>query len=216
VKVSIKDSGIGIPREIIPRIFDPFYTTKTKGHGLGLATCYSIINRHGGAIDVESEIGKGSTFNVYLPASREPISLLCSQAPKHKGSGTIIVVDDMEEVRNVLQSMLEYMGYSVVCKDEGGKAVDFFLSENATSNFSAIFCDLTIPGGMGGIETVAAIRKIDGKIPVFVISGYAENCVMKDACQYGFTASVSKPFTISEISRLLNTYLLLQGPPRHT
>ena len=102
VKVSIKDHGIGIPKEIMPRIFDPFYTTKTKGHGLGLATCYSIVNRHGGCIDVESEPGKGSTFHVYLPASLETVAANAATVSKHKGSGTIIVMDDEEIIRDTL------------------------------------------------------------------------------------------------------------------
>jgi PAS domain S-box-containing protein len=210
VKVSIKDFGIGIPKEIMPRIFDPFYTTKIKGHGLGLATSYSIINRHGGCIDVESEPGKGSTFHVYLPASSEAVVSDAATASRHKGSGTIIVMDDEEVVRDTFRQMLELLGYTVICKHNGRAAVDFFISETAKRRFAAMIFDLTIPGDMGGMEAVAEIRKLDAgapKLPIFVSSGYADNSVMKNPVEYGFTASISKPFTIADLSEMLNKYL---------
>jgi PAS domain S-box-containing protein len=208
VKVSISDSGIGISPEVLPRIFDPFYTTKTKGHGLGLATCYSIINRHGGYIDVESKPGKGSTFHVYLPASRESVVLEATLNEKHRGSGTIIVVDDEEVVRNTLGKMLESMGYSVVRKNDGRAAIDFYRNETKAGHaFTAMIFDLTIPGGMGGIEAAMEIRKTDTKIAIFVASGYADDLALKNPGEYGFTASVSKPFTIAELSQMLNKNL---------
>ena len=207
VKVAIKDSGIGIPKEIMPRIFDPFYTTKTKGHGLGLATCYSIINRHGGCIDVESEPGKGSTFHVYLPASAEAVTVNAVPAAIRKGSGTIIVVDDEEMVRETFRQMLEALGYTVICKNDGKEALDFYGREKDGCRFAAMIFDLTIPGGMGGKEAIAAIRECDKEIPVFVASGYADNSVMMHPNDYGFTASISKPFTIAELSEMLNKHL---------
>jgi PAS domain S-box-containing protein len=205
VKISIKDQGIGIPKEIMSRIFDPFYTTKIKGHGLGLATCYSIVNRHGGWIDVESEPGKGSTFHVYLPVSKEIPVEEPVRITRHKGSGTIIVMDDEDSVRSAVKEVLELLGYTVVCKNDGREAVDHYLSETrAGRSFAAMILDLTIPGGMGGVEAVAEIRKLDKHIPVFVASGYADNSVMKTPVEYGFTASISKPFTIAELSEMLN------------
>jgi CheY-like chemotaxis protein len=209
VKVSIKDSGIGIPKEIILRIFDPFYTTKTKGHGLGLATCYSIINRHGGCIDVESEPGRGSTFHVYLPASIEtPVTDTVAIA-RHKGSGTIIVMDDEEVIRATIRNMLQSLGYTVVCKNNGREVIDFLITETrAEHQFAAIMLDLTIRGGMGGIEAVKEIREFNKEIPVFVASGYADDSVMKNPAQYGFTASISKPFTIAELSAMLDKNII--------
>jgi CheY-like chemotaxis protein len=205
VKVSIKDYGIGIPKDIMPRIFDPFYTTKTKGHGLGLATCHSIIHRHGGCIDVESELGKGSTFHVFLPASKESVGVETAPLSRHKGSGVIIVVDDEEVVRATVQSMLELMGYSVVCKNEGEAAIEFYRSESkAGHQFAAIIFDLTIAGGMGGKEAAPEIWKLNRDIPIFVMSGYADDSVMRNPAEYGFTASISKPFTIAELSEMLN------------
>jgi two-component system cell cycle sensor histidine kinase/response regulator CckA len=205
VKVSIKDTGIGIPKDVMPRIFDPFYTTKSKGHGLGLATCYSIIKRHGGCIDVESEPGKGSTFHVYLPASTETVVAGAAMGTRHAGRGTVLVMDDEEVVRTSVGKMLESLGYAAVCKNNGKEAVDFFINETgAKRTFAATIFDLTIPGGMGGIEAMMEIRKLNKEIPVFVMSGYADNSTMKNPVDYGFTASIPKPFTIAELSEMLN------------
>jgi PAS domain S-box-containing protein len=210
VKISIKDNGIGIPMDIIPRIFDPFYTTKTKGHGLGLATCYSIINRHGGCITVESEPGRGSTFHVFLPASPEAIVADKTSNINHSGSGTIILMDDEEVIRGTIGKMLESLGYTVVCKNDGSEVLDFYINETkANRKFAAMIFDLTVPGGMGGVEAVSKIRKLStgAEIPVFVASGYADDSVMKKPAEFGFTASISKPFTIVELSEMLNKNL---------
>ncbi|MCU0609165.1 MAG: PAS domain S-box protein [Chitinispirillaceae bacterium] len=205
VKVSVKDSGIGIPKENLPRIFDPFYTTKTQGHGLGLATSYSIINRHGGWIDVESEPGQGSTFHVFLPASPGSSASRAAAGVRHKGSGTVIVADDEESVRKTFSHMLEMLGYTVVCKNDGREALEYFLDqERAGCRFAALVFDLTIPGGMGGVEAVAEIRRTNSDIPVFVASGYSDNAVMKNPAGYGFTASIAKPFTFQDLSEMLN------------
>jgi CheY-like chemotaxis protein len=189
----------------MPRIFDPFYTTKTKGHGLGLATSYSIIKRHGGCIDVESEPGKGSTFHVYLPASPKAAVADKGAGASHKGSGTVLVMDDEDVVRASVGKILESMGYAVVEKNNGKEAVDFFIHETKAGHaFATMIFDLTVPGGMGGIEAVAEIRKLNKEIPVFVMSGYADNSTMKNPVDYGFTASIPKPFTIAELSEMLN------------
>jgi two-component system, cell cycle sensor histidine kinase and response regulator CckA len=208
VKVSIQDFGIGIPKDILPRIFDPFYTTKTKGHGLGLATCYSIVNRHGGCIDVDSEPGKGSTFHVYLPASTESVESKTVTVVNHKGSGTILVMDDEEVIRTTVGEMLQSLGYAVICKSNGQETLAFFQSETGAGHIiSALLFDLTIAGGMGGIDAAAGIRKLNKDIPIFVMSGYADNLVIKNPAGYGFTASISKPFTIAELSEMLSKNL---------
>jgi PAS domain S-box-containing protein len=208
VRVSIRDFGIGIPKDIISRIFDPFFTTKTKGHGLGLATCYSIINRHGGCIDVESEPGKGSVFHIYLPVATAPAIARQASTSHRTGSGTIIVVDDEEVIRTTVRRMLELLGYAAVCKKDGREAIDFYLSETHQGrSYAAIIIDLTIPGGMSGIESAAEIRKFDEKIPMFVASGYADDSVMRSPSEYGFTASLRKPFTIAELSEMLSGHL---------
>jgi signal transduction histidine kinase/CheY-like chemotaxis protein len=209
VNLSIKDCGTGISKEIQPHIFDPFYTTQKTGHGLGLSTCYSIINRHRGCINVKSEPGKGSTFLVYLVATAEAIS---SKAPEpsihHKGSGMILVMDDEKMICEVVGDMLKTLGYSVECKKNGREAIDFFLSETkANRKIVAIILDLTIQGGMGGKEVVKKIREVDTTIPVFVASGYANDTIMANPAKYGFTGSISKPFNTNDIAKLLNKYL---------
>ncbi len=205
IKITVKDSGTGIPKEVLPKIFDPFFTTKSKGAGLGLATSYSIVKRHGGFIEVKSEIGKGSTFTVFLPAANGPLPSENENIEKeHKGSGTILVMDDQEIIRITTGKMFETLGYSVVFKEDGASAVEYF--EKNRSIKGMIF-DLTIPGGMGGLEAVSKIREIDKSVPVFVSSGYADDPVMADPQKYGFTASITKPFTKAELMRVLNGYM---------
>jgi PAS domain S-box-containing protein len=209
VKISVKDRGIGMPPELLPRIFDPFFTTKAKGHGLGLSTCYSIIHRHGGCIDVESEPGKGSTFYIFLPASGESVLPAAEQAEaKHRGTGTILIMDDEESMRNAMRDILEMFGYRVVCKQDGRDAIGFFVEETkAKRKIAAMILDLTVPGGMGGKEAIGEIRKLCSEIPVFVVSGYAEDPVMANPSAYGFTASLCKPFRTAELARMLSRYL---------
>lgn len=210
VKISIKDTGIGISEDLISKIFDPFFTTKAKGHGLGLATCYSIINRHGGCIDVESEQGKGSTFKVYLPASLEAVSAAKKTTDKtHTGSGIFLIMDDEEAMRNIIGDMLKSLGYVVISKENGKDAVDCFLSETkANRKITGLVFDLTVPGGMGGRAAIAEIRKVNKQIPAFVASGYADDPIMKNPAEYGFTASICKPFRKNELVEMLNRYLM--------
>jgi PAS domain S-box-containing protein len=208
VKISIVDTGIGMPSDMLPRIFDPFYTTKPKGHGLGLATSHSIVTRHHGTIEVESEMGKGSTFHVYLPASlggpREESGR--GPAKPHAGAGTIVVVDDEPAMLDVFRGMLARSGYEVVCFVECASALDAFLPDGAPTPV-AVFFDLTIPGGMGGEEAVRLVRQKLPNLPVFVTSGYAVNPVMASPSAFGFTASLAKPFTLRNLTDLLSKYL---------
>ena len=210
VKVSIRDFGNGISKENLPRIYDPFFTTKTSGHGLGLATAHSIISRHSGAIEVESEQGKGSIFHIYLPASSEIVlpSIIKSATMNLGASGTFLIMDDEEVMRETTTDMLVSLGYSVVSKENGRDTVDFYITEiKANRSFAGLILDLTIPHGMGGKATVAEIRKLNAEIPVFVASGYADDPVVKNPTEYGFTASICKPFRKKELSEMLNKYM---------
>ncbi len=211
VKISIRDHGIGMSKELLPRIFDPFFTTKAKGHGLGLATCYSIVNRHGGSIGVESEPGKGSTFHVYLPAYPEPVPADSeTTAPRHTGSGVFLIMDDEEVMRETICRMLASFGYTVVCTENGAAAVEFITREmKAGRTVAGMIFDLTVAGGMGGKDAVSEIRKMRGgaEIPVFVASGYADDPVMKNPAAFGFTASICKPFRKNDLSEMLNGHL---------
>jgi PAS domain S-box-containing protein len=206
VKITVTDHGIGIPKEALPKIFDPFFTTKQKGHGLGLATCYSIVNRHGGCIEVESEPGKGSAFSVFLPARPTGAAVQTGNAAKsHCGTGTFLVMDDEEIIRMTAGEILKSMGYSISYAIDGKEAVDFFREASAAKKrvAGAIF-DLTIPGGMSGREAVARIREFDRTTPIYVASGYADDPVMAAPETYGFNGSIPKPFMIVDLAALLN------------
>jgi PAS domain S-box-containing protein len=206
VAIRIKDHGIGIPKEILSKIFDPFFTTKAKGHGLGLAICYSIVKRHGGGIDVESDPGKGAMFTVYLPATLEAAAgNAADNVVIHKGSGAILIMDDEFIFRDTLSAMVKSMGYDAHCVEHSQAAIDLFTSER--ERFAAIILDLTIPGGPGGKEAIRAIRKIDKEIRVFVTSGYADDPVMADPTAYGFNGSICKPFRKKELSAFLERHL---------
>jgi PAS domain S-box-containing protein len=205
IKISVSDSGVGIPKEIQSRVFDPFFTTKQKGSGLGLATSYSIVRRHGGAIELESEAGKGSTFHLFMPASSQThFNTKTVSAHLRKGSGKILVMDDEEVLRRTMCVMLSSLGYSAMTAKDGKDAVRVFKEEtDAGRPFNVIILDLTVHGGMGGRETVAELQKIDDTVPVIVSSGYADDPIMANPYDYGFAGSLNKPFTLMELSQLL-------------
>ena len=204
VKVSIRDFGIGIPKDIIPRIFDPFYTTKTKGHGLGLATCYSIITRHSGCIDVESEPGKGATFHIFLPAKPStPAVSFVAKSTHHRGQGTVLVMDDEHAVTAVLREFLKSMGYAVDCAANGEEAVEKYKKTFSSSPYVLAILDLTVQGGMGGEEAVKEILKINPSIVAIAASGYSQDPVMTAPSAFGFKGSIGKPFTKEELKDVL-------------
>jgi len=216
VRISVSDTGTGIPPEALGRIFDPFYTTKPSGHGLGLAICHSILGRHDGWINVESELGRGTTFHVYLPASGASLeSPDIRGSDNHSGNGRFLVMDDADDVREMTASWLQSFGYTPVCFGNGSDAAAAFVAESrASRRFTAMILDLTVPGGWGGKDIIGAIRSTDSDLPVFVASGYAEDPIIADPTAYGFTASIRKPFSGSELARLLNRYLPKAIPSR--
>ena len=213
VQISLTDTGTGIPRKIRDRIFDPFFSTKAQGHGLGLATCHSIIQQHGGFIEVESETG-GSTFHLFLPASLEiPVQNEGSVSDSHHGSGTFLVMDDEPLICRLACSMLNSMGYTAVSRPNGEEALAFYRRELAANRkIAGMLFDLTVQGGMGGKEAVAEIRKIDRNIPVFVASGYADDPVIANPVPHGFTASLCKPFLRKDLAKILSRYMPVENP----
>ena len=206
VEITIADNGTGMPADMLNRIFDPFYTTKPRGHGLGLATCYSIVHRHDGCIKAESEQGTGSTFRILLPASPDTISHdEETESPGyHKGTGTILVMDDEELVREAITDLVALFGYDSIRTSDGDEAVGVFTADkDGRHDIVAIILDLTIPNGKGGKEIIAQLRRMDPDIPIFVASGYADDPVVAQPGEYGFTASISKPFRKNELSEML-------------
>ena len=213
VRVSIEDSGVGIPPEHLSKIFDPYFTTKQRGSGLGLATTYSIIHRHGGRVTVESEQGKGTIFHLYLPALRETklVKKIEDRNPL-KGKGAILVMDDEAEVRETTGAILTRLGYDVEYAGDGEEAIERYRAAGAAGRpFDLVIMDLTVPGGLGGHEALKRLREIDPRIKAIVSSGYSDDPVMADFRKYGFSAVVTKPFRVKELSEVVHRVLAGQA-----
>jgi PAS domain S-box-containing protein len=209
IKISIADTGVGIPQAHIKQIFDPFFTTKQKGNGLGLATSYSIVQKHGGYLDVESVPEKGSVFNIYLPATDKKImqTIPQKQAPHH-GKGHILVMDDEQFMRALVGKFLELMGYTMIPAINGEEALHIGEQGLQQGYFvSAAIFDLTVPGGMGGKDAVIQFKKLYPDVPVFASSGFSKDPVMAQPKEYGFTDSICKPFKKDELAQMLSKYL---------
>jgi signal transduction histidine kinase/ActR/RegA family two-component response regulator len=206
VKISIADNGKGIPAEVIPKIFDPYFTTKEGGSGLGLSIVHSIINNHDGHIQVESQPGAGSTFLIYLPASKKKSALIKDKSETIiSGSGKILVMDDEEMIRDFAAELLNQMGYTVELAGDGEEAVALYTkAKKEGSPFDLVLMDITVPGGMGGKEAVKKILIVDEKAKVIVSSGYAKDPIMSNYKQYGFSGVVPKPYSLDELGRELN------------
>ncbi|MGD0844435.1 MAG: ATP-binding protein [Geobacteraceae bacterium] len=209
IRLSITDSGIGIPKDHLNKIFTPYFTTKQRGSGLGLATSYSIINKHGGVIIVESEIGRGTTFNIYLPASGKEIPEKEKKSMTTiTGSGKILVMDDEEFIRNTAGEMLATVGYTVGYADDGAQAIDLYLRARESGEpYDLIIMDLTIPGGMGGVEAIQKLLEIAPDAKAIVSSGYANGPIMADFKEYGFKGVIAKPYRTDELCKVVQTVI---------
>jgi two-component system cell cycle sensor histidine kinase/response regulator CckA len=209
VQVAVKDEGVGIPRDHLERIFDPYFTTRDEGSGLGLSTAYSIIKRHGGHIYVESSPGNGSTFVFLLPVPEEREKKKDkSDAFILKGMGKVLIMDDDMIVRTVVETLLKKAGYSPVCASNGEQALSIYNEAmSAGDPFMVTIMDLTIPGGMGGKETVKRLREIDNKARVIVFSGYSNDPIFSNYREYGFDGVLSKPFSIEEFMKTISKVL---------
>ena len=207
VKVSIKDCGVGIPANVLDKIFDPYFSTKQQGSGLGLAIAHSIISKHDGHISVKSTPGIGTTFMVFLPASAQSSAKVnkAEEADLSTKKSKILVMDDEELVRNFLHAMLCQMGHKVLLAKDGMEAVRIYKeSIDSDTPIDLIIMDLTIPGGMGGKEAVQKILAIDPKAKVIVSSGYSNDPVMANFRDYGFYSAIAKPYRISELTKVIS------------
>ena len=213
VRLSIRDQGIGIQRDHLKKVFDPYFSTKHKGSGLGLAVAYSVIEKHQGRITVDAEPGKGSAFTIYLPAI--PTADVTTDDSTHRlvvGSGRILVMDDDENIRSVAAEMLEAMGFSGTVARDGAEAIVLYReARHCGRPFAAVILDLTVPGGMGGKETIKRLREIDPDVTAIVSSGYSNDPVLSNCSGYGFRQAVGKPYRLQELSDALHTVLRNPG-----
>jgi len=204
VAIEIKDEGSGIESRNLKRIFDPYFTTKKDGNGLGLTICHSIVKRHGGGIEVESVPGKGTEFTIYLPACNDVKSdKKTASAPKisiNLKNLSVIIMDDEPQLRYIMKEVLNDEGAKIFTVSDGSEAIDLF-EKMASSGEPAdlIIADLTIPGGMGGLEAIRIIREQGLPFKAIVISGYSNDPVMSDFKNYGFDAYIAKPFTSEDL-----------------
>jgi PAS domain S-box-containing protein len=204
VTITVSDEGTGIPREHLDKIFDPYFTTKQKGSGLGLAATHSIIRKHDGHITVESELGRGTAFHIYLPASQGAVAPPPRQEKFVRGSGAVLIMDDDEDMRKTTGDMLMRMGYTVDHADEGSAAIaKYRQAREAGRPFAAVIMDLTVPGGMGGKEAIGKLLAIDPAVRAIVSSGYSEDPVMADFRAHGFRGAAIKPYRIRELSEVV-------------
>ena len=219
VKLTIRDRGEGIPAADLPYIFDPYFTTKNQGNGLGLATSFSIIQRHEGYIFVSSQAEYGTTFTILLPACPEAVvtqEIFIDEI--EQGSGRILVVDDEEPIREVLTRMLETLGYSVESANDGKKAIEMYIQFDAAGEkFDAVIMDLIIPGGIGGKEAVKTLLQYDTDLKAIVSSGYSNDPVMARHMEYGFIDKIMKPYNLQIVSkvvkRVVYSEVAVQGDP---
>ena len=210
VRITIRDNGRGIPEEVLRRIFDPYFTTKPGGSGLGLATAYAIVIKHGGHISVDSKPGLGSTFTIDLPASLEtPLSHAPVAAAVRTGTERLLVMDDDEALQILFKAVLDQLGYDVQVARDGVEAVALYKAAKAEGHgFDAVLLDLTVSGGMGGVEAAAMLKDLDPSAKLIVSSGYSEAPVMSHFAEYGFDAVILKPWTVKEMSEVLRQVLV--------
>lgn len=204
LRIRVSDTGKGIEEANLAKVFDPYFTTKKEGSGLGLATVYSVVRNHDGFVEVASQSGEGTTFSIYLPVT--------GKAPEkrddgrdevfERGEGKILVMDDEEMVREAAATILEELGYEVEFAENGTEALAKYGQEmRAGRPFDAVIMDLTIPAGMGGKEAVRRLLEMDPDARVIVSSGYSNDDIMSDFTRFGFSAVIAKPYRISDLSR---------------
>ena len=210
VVISIKDNGIGIPERYLTKIFDPYFTTKDRGSGLGLATSYSIVKNHGGFIDVKSKLGEGTAFFIYLPAV-ETVETTAVNVPGDMQAlrkGRILLMDDEAIVRDIAGLMIRALGHEVELAEDGEEAIARYKGLNEYGRrFDIVIMDLTVRGGMGGEKALNELLRIDPDIKAVVSSGYTDSSVISEYEATGFKACLTKPYDIRSLKGTLNRLL---------
>jgi PAS domain S-box-containing protein len=204
VRIRIADEGPGIPEPVRERIFEPFYSTKPHGSGLGLAVCHSVVSKHDGRIDVISREGAGTTFDVYFPARPEArAAVAASSVPPLVAGARILVMDDEPAIRRAVARALR-PACETVGAASGEEAVERFREARAAGKpFALVILDLTVPGGMGGVETLRALRRIDRELPAVVSSGFSSDPIMASHAERGFAAVLAKPYEPAQLREVV-------------
>lgn len=210
VRITIKDTGLGVAKENLDKIFDPYFSTKEEGNGLGLAICNSIISKHQGSITVDSVRDKGTTFTLYLPAVTSTVHNIPDTAElvEKLPSARIMIMDDDKMVRDTVTLQLKALEHEPISVSDGEQAIRLYkeLKERRTP-VDIVIMDLTIPGGMGGRQAARQLLQIDPQVTLIVASGYSNDPVMANYSKYGFSAAVSKPIDLDGLSKAIKTAL---------
>ena len=211
--IRLSDEGLGIPEEVQQRIFDPYFTTKENGTGLGLATSYSIIKKHDGAIAMESTVDVGTTFRIYLPVAAAAIASesaapIDAPAEAEVAKGYILLMDDELTVRDVCGRMLRSLGHQVAFAIDGEQALELYAHALAKKHpFDLVIMDLTVPGAMGGKEATRRLIELDSDVRVVVSSGYSNDPIMAEPAKHGFCGVLRKPYTKEDLVEMIRTHL---------
>lgn len=210
VRVSIADQGVGIAKDVLPKIFDPYFSMKERGNqkgmGLGLTICHTVVQKHDGAITVESEVGVGTTFHIYLPATRELSSKVQAPLPAvDLQLGRVLVMDDKEGVRKAVGQTLRGLGHDVELAEDGQQAIEIYQQAKRLGlAFDVVILDVTVRGGMGAQETILALRKVDPAVKAVAMSGHLRDPVMLEPERHGFNGTLAKPFEVEKLEEVLS------------
>ena len=208
-RIFITDEGRGIPGEVLQRIFDPYFTTKTmgarKGTGLGLAVAYSIVKKHNGCITVESTPGKGTTFHIYLPLPRLAKAVEAQKLPLQKGKKKkILFMDDEKTIRDIAGQIIDRLGYEAVLAENGLEAIELYSKEMSSGDrFEVVILDLTVKAGLGGRETMDELLRIDPGVKAIISTGYTNNPIITQHSDFGFAGAITKPYKAKDLKELL-------------
>ncbi|MEM7351696.1 MAG: ATP-binding protein, partial [Acidobacteriota bacterium] len=213
VVIDVIDTGVGIPQRHQARVFDPYFSTKQQGRGLGLASAYSIAKQHDGLLTVQSQPGEGTVFSLYLPASTtQTLKRPAAHAKPGSGGGRVLIMDDEAGVRHVTGSIVAQLGYRAELVADGREAIDRYREARGHERpYDVVIMDLTIPGGMGGQEAIVRLLELDPEVRAIVMSGYSNDPVLANFRDYGFLGVITKPFKSDDLARVLSEVLTEEG-----
>jgi CheY-like chemotaxis protein len=209
VQFEVQDDGNGIPPENLQKIFDAFFTTKKHGTGLGLATVLDIVRKHGGQIGVESTVGTGTTFTIFLPKADRPAELEARRAPTLRfGTGRVLFMDDDDKICTLTAGMLTGLEYKYDIAKNGEEAIALYTRYlNIGRPYDAVIMDLNIIGGMGGEATFKQLRELDPDVRAIISSGYDSEEMSRQYLDMGFCGYLTKPYRVIDLGRILKTVL---------